>query len=1448
MSSNSMAAGLPRRPLRVAIASALCCLAGGLSAAPMSAADHYVLPSGVYQQQLDGRTLVHDYGSFQLWRLDGHHGAEIRTASGGEIQRVDTGIAFEAGVFDPLSRRLVTAPAGFEPAKAGDEPGIELVQFAGPIPQAWRARLDALGVQVLQYIPNNAYAVLADAAGRRALADYASRAPEVRMVGTLDPVYKLAGGLLSTVRAGLSADRTIDVTVVLANHAGNAGSKALLAQLGIGKPRTEWSAWGEFEALSITVRETELPALAARPDVFALEPYVEPRLNDEVQNQIIAGNFNPTRSGPSAPGYLDWLTGLGFSTNPADYPIVAVVDDGVGNANIATGAGDITLTQNGAGVISRLVASINCTPDAQADGGGGHGHINTSIVGGYDVRSGLPFVDPNGYRRGQGLNPWARMANVKIFQNDSSYNITNCGGSDTTLVAQQYAAGARISSNSWGASSGGNYGSTDAAYDSLTRDASSTLAGVQPMIFFVAAGNDGSGSATIGSPGNAKNVITVGASENQRPSDESGSWTDGCNTGPSGADNAMDVIGFSSRGPSEGGRVKPEVIAPGTHIQGTASTAASYDGSGVCDQYRPNGQTTFAASSGTSHSTPALAGVASLAYRFLQQTYSIAEPSPALMKAYLMAHPTYLTGVSGNGNLPTNTQGYGMPNLGLAFGPDLRRVVYDQRGEDLFTDTGQQRSYTLQIDDPGQPVRIALSWSDAPGPVSGNPQVNNLNLEVVHNGTTYRGNVFSGAFSAAGGTADAANNYEAVFLPAGATGSVEIRVTAANVPGNGVPGNADTTDQDFALVCSNCASEPDFNLSVTPTAVSTCGITATPLAVEVGSVMGFNGVVDLSVSGQPASASAVVAPASGPAPYSAALTLTTAAADSGVYPITISGTSGAVTKTRQFELRHSAVAVGGVTLASPADGAVDIALSPTLTWQAAAEALDYTVEVDDDPAFGSVNYSATVGGTSHTLATPLSGVTQYYWRVRANNNCGSGSWSTRRSFRTVELFCSTTAVSIPDNQPAGVSQTITVAPTANLADLKVRVDIQHTWMGDVALRLTKVGSGITRTLIDRPGRTTSGYGCSGSNANILLDDSAGATVESSCANTTPAYPVGGSFSPNETLAAFDGLSFAGDWTVTVSDNDSLLTGSLLSWCLEPVFESTAAPVEALGDSYPVDEDTALTVPAPGVLGNDSGDGLTAVQLAGPADGSLLLQADGSFVYEPAQDFCGTDGFTYTVSDGVTSDTAAVELTVACVNDAPVAVADSYTGTEDMPLVVDAAAGVLANDSDVDSATLTAELVDDVASGTLALAVDGSFIYQPDADFCGSDGFTYRVSDGALASAAQTVGIDIACVNDAPVADAIADVSVMETVAVSIDAGAAFSDVDSATLAFSATGLPASLGIDPVTGAISGTPALGDAGSYAIEVTADDGDAQTTAGFTLTVTPFVADIFSDGFED
>lgn len=90
-----------------------------------------------------------------------------------------------------------------------------------------------------------------------------------------------------------------------------------------------------------------------------------------------------------------------------------------------------------------------------------------------------------------------------------------------------------------------------------------------------------------------------------------------------------------------------------------------------------------------------------------------------------------------------------------------------------------------------------------PGPTSGNAFVNNLDLEVTVGGNTYKGNVFTGANSATGGTADAADNVESVFIPAGLPGPFVVTVKGTNVAGDGVPGNASPLDQDFALVVTN---------------------------------------------------------------------------------------------------------------------------------------------------------------------------------------------------------------------------------------------------------------------------------------------------------------------------------------------------------------------------------------------------------------------------------------------------------------------------------------------------------------------------------------------------------------------------------------------------------------------------------------------------------------------
>src|SRR5439155_1222804 len=178
-----------------------------------------------------------------------------------------------------------------------------------------------------------------------------------------------------------------------------------------------------------------------------------------------------------------------------------------------------------------------------------------------------------------------------------------------------------------------------------------------------------------------------------------------------------------------------------------------------------------------------------------------------------------------------------------------------------------------------------------------------------------------------------------------------------------------------------------------------------------------------------------------------------------------------------------------------------------------------------------------------------------------------------------------------------------------------------------------------------------------------------------------------------------------------------------------------APV-AVNDPYTTNEDTPLTVVAPGVLGNDTdvdGDALTAVLVGGPSRGALTLNADGGFTYTPTANFNGSDSFSYKANDGVAqSNVATVTLTINAVNDAPVALNDAYATNEDTSLTV-SAPGVLGNDTDVAGDALSALLVTSPSHGALVLNANGSVTYTPAANFNGSDGFTYRASDGLAES-------------------------------------------------------------------------------------------------------------------
>jgi uncharacterized delta-60 repeat protein len=256
----------------------------------------------------------------------------------------------------------------------------------------------------------------------------------------------------------------------------------------------------------------------------------------------------------------------------------------------------------------------------------------------------------------------------------------------------------------------------------------------------------------------------------------------------------------------------------------------------------------------------------------------------------------------------------------------------------------------------------------------------------------------------------------------------------------------------------------------------------------------------------------------------------------------------------------------------------------------------------------------------------------------------------------------------------------------------------------------------------------------------------------------------------------------------------------------------------------------------GVLDNDTdvdGDPLSAVMFDPPAHGSLTLNGDGSFTYAPYSGFSGTDSFTYFATDGaLASNIATATITVSGTNDPPVSANDAYTLDEDTPLAVSAVNGVLANDSDPEGNTLTALLVAQPQHGTVTLNPEGSFTYTPQANFNGTDSFSYVASDGSLSGNVATVTLTVNPVNDAPVATDFAALSPANG-HVALYAGVLGSDADNDPLTPSVVTGPAN-GTVVVDGqTIHYTPNAGFVGTDSFTYKLSDGQAESNIA-TVTV--------------
>ncbi len=280
------------------------------------------------------------------------------------------------------------------------------------------------------------------------------------------------------------------------------------------------------------------------------------------------------------------------------------------------------------------------------------------------------------------------------------------------------------------------------------------------------------------------------------------------------------------------------------------------------------------------------------------------------------------------------------------------------------------------------------------------------------------------------------------------------------------------------------------------------------------------------------------------------------------------------------------------------------------------------------------------------------------------------------------------------------------------------------------------------------------------------------------------------------------------------------------------------PPTAVNDTYNMDKDTTLSVPTPGVMGNDSdpdGNPITAVLVSGIGHGSLALNTNGSFTYTPTAGYSGGDSFTYKANDGTAdSNVATVSITVKATNQIPAAVNDSYETGKDTTLTV-AAPGVLGNDTDPDGDPLTAVLVAGVNHGSLTLNANGSLTYTPTAGYTGPDSFTYKANDGAADSNVATVAIMVN--NRLPVAedDAYNATKDIELIVAAPGVLANDSDADGDPLtAVMVTGVSHGALTLNANGSFSYTPTASYVGSDAFTYKANDGKGDSNIA-TVSIT-------------
>ncbi|MEM9305510.1 MAG: S8 family serine peptidase, partial [Pseudomonadota bacterium] len=436
-------------------------------------------------------------------------------------------------------------------------------------------------------------------------------------------------------------------------------------------------------------------------------------------------------------------------------------------------------------------------PTAPNVNGTFHGTHVTGTVLGDALTPSSPTA--SGYDPDDGMAPNAQVLFIDVG-NDETRCVTEARNF-TARAAQMTAVGSYLFNGSFG-------GRNPQAYSAYAAEADDAAYEFEDVLFVFAAGNRGE-PESIGHPAVAKSVLAVGGT--YPGLDERPYWN-------------------TSIGPALDGRIKPDIVAPGVRVR-------SANGNDRDDNPLPpfGNNPTTAEKSGTSMAAPQVTGGAALARQYFAEGFyptgarnpaDARVPSGALLKALLVngAHPI--------GDLPNMTAGFGRVWLDNALffeGDDRDLRLWDMRNA-AGLETGESIEFPIRIE-AGQELRATLAWYDPPGsPMAARALVNDLDLELVGNGATWRGNSHTRGESTTDGEPDRLNTVEQIRLSSPEAGDYLLRVRAHGVPGDGRP---ETRRQGFSLVvnaaqCASgvtappafelAASEEEIDLSIQPLA------------------------------------------------------------------------------------------------------------------------------------------------------------------------------------------------------------------------------------------------------------------------------------------------------------------------------------------------------------------------------------------------------------------------------------------------------------------------------------------------------------------------------------------------------------------------------------------------------------------------------------------------------